>query len=140
MSSLQSRGGFAGQAVIVTGASSGIGLATAKRAAEAGARLVLAARNEEALRTICEEIKQHGGSAVYAVADVGKMEDVQGIRWQSSMGCSERNVQARRVSQYGVAPGLALFEQCRSLGIQEISLTPGRNGGHSLSVTNSLCL
>lgn len=67
------------QTMVITGASSGTGLETAKRAAQAGARLVLVSRNESALRQICEDIRQNGGDAVYAVADVGNEEDVQGI-------------------------------------------------------------
>lgn len=60
------------QTIVVTGASSGIGLAIARRAARNGARVVLASRSEEALKGICDEINAAGpGRAVYAVADVG---------------------------------------------------------------------
>lgn len=58
------------QTIVITGASSGIGLATARRAAAAGARVVLAARNEDALREAVEGIERDGGSAAYCVADV----------------------------------------------------------------------
>ena len=57
--------------MVITGASSGIGLTTARMAAEKGARLVLAARNEEALDKLVDEITSAGGEAVYVVADVG---------------------------------------------------------------------
>ena len=67
------------QVIVITGASSGIGLATARRAARAGARLVLASRNEDVLRQVCEEIRDQGGQATYAVADVGDEQQVQGI-------------------------------------------------------------
>jgi short-subunit dehydrogenase len=67
------------QVVVITGASSGIGLATAREAARRGARLVLAARNERALRQICDELQQQGHEAIYVVADVGKLEDVRRI-------------------------------------------------------------
>jgi NADP-dependent 3-hydroxy acid dehydrogenase YdfG len=49
--------------IIVAGASSGMGRATAIAAAAAGARTVLAARNTEALEEVCTSIKQIGGSA-----------------------------------------------------------------------------
>lgn len=67
------------QVIVITGASSGIGLTTAHEAAERGARLVLAARSENALRQLTTEIKRNGGEAVYVVADVGKQEDVKAI-------------------------------------------------------------
>ena len=56
--------------IVITGASSGIGLATARKAAARGARVVLSARNEEDLRKIMNEIRDAGGQATYAVADV----------------------------------------------------------------------
>ena len=67
------------QTMVITGASSGIGLVTARMAARGGARLVLAARSEEALKKLTGEIKADGGEAAYVVADVGKEEDVQRI-------------------------------------------------------------
>src|SRR5918993_909993 len=67
------------QVIVITGASSGIGLVTAKAAAERGARVVLAARNERALRRAVEEIEADGGDAVYVVADVAEADDVEKI-------------------------------------------------------------
>ena len=67
------------QTLVVTGASSGIGLVTARKAAERGARLVLAARSEEALRRLTDEITGGGGEAVYVAADVSKQDDVSRI-------------------------------------------------------------
>ncbi|MGI4880450.1 MAG: SDR family oxidoreductase [Janthinobacterium lividum] len=59
------------QVVVITGASSGIGLVTAKAAAKRGAKVVLVARNEPALSDAVAEITAAGGTADYAVADVG---------------------------------------------------------------------
>jgi NADP-dependent 3-hydroxy acid dehydrogenase YdfG len=67
------------QVIVITGASSGIGLATALAAAEQGARLVLAARAGQALDEICQRIKAGGGQAIYVVADVGKREQVEHV-------------------------------------------------------------
>jgi short-subunit dehydrogenase len=67
------------QVVVITGASSGIGLVTARMAAKQGARLMLAARSEDALRQLANEIKAEGGEAVYVVADVGQERDVRRI-------------------------------------------------------------
>jgi len=67
------------QTIVITGASSGIGLVTARMAARRGARLVLAARSEEALKQLTDEIKAAGGEAISVVADVGREEDVHRI-------------------------------------------------------------
>ena len=58
------------QTIVITGATSGIGLTTARMAAEKGARLVLIARNEDALRELTDEINSGGGWAIYSIADV----------------------------------------------------------------------
>src|SRR5688500_15632848 len=67
------------QVVVITGASSGIGLATAREAARRGARLVLAARNIESLRESVEALHGESGQAVAVEADVGRQEDVRHI-------------------------------------------------------------
>lgn len=56
--------------VIITGASSGLGKATAHRLARSGARLVLAARREERLVELRDAIVEQGGDAIYKVTDV----------------------------------------------------------------------
>lgn len=65
--------------VIITGASSGIGEATAYKLAQAGAKLVLGARREDKLQAIVNHIKANGGEAVYRVTDVVKPEDNQAL-------------------------------------------------------------
>ena len=56
--------------VIITGASSGIGEATAKLLASKGAKVVLGARRTDKLKRIADEIKQSGGQAIYQALDV----------------------------------------------------------------------
>ncbi|HVK95302.1 MAG TPA: SDR family oxidoreductase [Noviherbaspirillum sp.] len=65
------------QVIVITGATSGIGLTTARRAAQRGAKLVLVARNEDALRQLTFELVKKGHEAIHVVADVGIEEDVR---------------------------------------------------------------
>lgn len=61
--------------VIITGASSGIGKATAKLLASKDAKVVLGARREHPLRQLVDEIQKAGGQAVYQVMDVVNPSD-----------------------------------------------------------------
>lgn len=67
------------QVIVVTGASSGIGLATAVAAARAGARLVLAARSKVTLDGIAAQLAAEGTQVVAVQADVGDRTQVDGI-------------------------------------------------------------
>ena len=62
------------QVMVITGASSGIGLATAQLAASRGAAVILTARNEEALERACREIEAAGGAADYVAGDIADPE------------------------------------------------------------------
>lgn len=65
--------------VVLTGASSGIGKSLAGKLAHMGAKLVLAARREERLIELQQEIREAGGEAVYQVTDVSKKELVSAL-------------------------------------------------------------
>jgi NAD(P)-dependent dehydrogenase (short-subunit alcohol dehydrogenase family) len=67
------------QVIVITGASSGIGLATARMATRHGARLVLAARSDEDLEQLVAEIRSKGGDATFVHADVAVERDVRRI-------------------------------------------------------------
>ena len=64
------------QVIVITGASSGIGLATALTAAEKGATVVMLARSEQTLGEIAEEIRASGGHALALTVDVGDADAV----------------------------------------------------------------
>lgn len=65
--------------VIITGASSGLGEATARRLAKNGAKLMLAARREERLKELVADIQKDGGTAKYEVIDVTNKSQVEAL-------------------------------------------------------------
>ena len=66
------------QVIVITGASSGIGLVTARLAAKRGARVVLVSRDEVDLRSAADAIHAAGGTATHVVADVADFAALQG--------------------------------------------------------------
>ena len=79
---------LSGKLALVTGASRGIGAATAEALAEAGAHVILVARTASALEEVEERIHQSGGSATIAPLDltdgesIGKLAGAVAERWQ----------------------------------------------------------
>ena len=69
----------AGKVVVITGASSGLGEATAKMLTEKGAKLVLGARREERLQQLVDDITSDGGEAIYKAVDVTKRDEVEDL-------------------------------------------------------------
>lgn len=68
---------LANKIVLITGASSGIGEATARLLAAEGAQVILGARRTERLQTLCAEINGEGGNALYRALDVTDRADMQ---------------------------------------------------------------
>ncbi|KQL49763.1 oxidoreductase [Brevibacillus choshinensis] len=64
---------------IITGASSGIGAATAKELAKAGVKVMLAARRAERMVQLQQELEADGGEACYQVADVTSLSDMEAL-------------------------------------------------------------
>jgi short-subunit dehydrogenase len=106
------------QVIVITGATSGIGLTTARRAASEGARLVLVARNEDALKTLCTQLNADGSQgerAIYAVADVG---DEQALRAAAALaverfGGFDTWINNAGISIYGKNEEVSLEDQRR---------------------------
>ena len=92
------------QVIVITGASSGIGLATAEAAAREGARLVLTARSTDTLKEIAARLSQRSGcDAIAVTADVGRYEDMQRVAVEAvtNFGRIDTWVNDAGVSIYG---------------------------------------
>lgn len=71
------------QVMVITGASSGMGLVTARAAARRGARLVLVSRDEKTLEQLVEELSSKGGHAIAVAADMTVEADVRRVADQA---------------------------------------------------------
>ncbi|HYD85415.1 MAG TPA: SDR family oxidoreductase, partial [Opitutus sp.] len=92
--------------------SSGIGLATARMAARRGAKVIVAARNQEAIRRLCDEIRTAGGDARWVNADVSREEDLGRIAAEAigHFGRIDSWVNNAGVSIYGKALDISIAD------------------------------
>lgn len=74
---MSSSNGLGGKVALVTGAGSGLGEATARCFADAGATVACVDRDESAAQRVCEELAKHGASALAVACDVSNAEQVQ---------------------------------------------------------------
>ncbi|MGG4203720.1 SDR family oxidoreductase [Paenibacillus jamilae] len=95
--------------VVITGASSGIGEATALLLAERGAKVVLGARGADRLEALATRISNGGGEAVYARTDVRRREDLCNL---VNLACERYGKLDVLVSNAGVMPISPLEDLC----------------------------
>ncbi|OTP67840.1 SDR family oxidoreductase [Caballeronia sordidicola] len=93
--------GIEGKVVVITGASSGIGEATALLLAERGAKLVLGSRRLNRLEAIATRIKNAGGDAIYAPTDVKRNADVSAL---VALACKRHGQLDVLVNNAGIGP------------------------------------
>jgi NAD(P)-dependent dehydrogenase (short-subunit alcohol dehydrogenase family) len=107
------------QVIVITGASSGIGLVTAQHAARRGARVVLAARNGHDLQRAVEGIRRHGGRAIDVVADVADPEQVERVAAAAiaEFGRIDTWVNNAAVSMYGRVMDLSIEDMRRQMDV-----------------------
>lgn len=107
------------QVIVITGASSGIGLVTARQAARRGARVVVVARNEHDLERAVANIRRSGGRAVHVVADVSDPEQVERVAAAAvaEFGRIDAWVNNAAVSMYGRIMDLSIEDMRRQMDV-----------------------
>lgn len=152
--------GIEGKVVVITGASSGIGEATARVLARKGAKVVLGARRTERLEQLVAEIRSEGRSASFLKVDVTRRADVEAlVRFaQDAYGRVDvvinnagimplSNLDALKIDEWnqmidvnirgvlhGIAAGLPLFKQQKSGQFVNVSSL----GGHKVVATGAV--
>lgn len=107
------------QVIVITGASSGIGLVTARRAAACGARVVLAARNLRDLERAAGEIRAAGGQAIAVRCEVSDAGQVAGLAASAieAFGGIDTWINNAAVSMYGRIADVPLEDARRQIEV-----------------------
>lgn len=133
------------QVIVITGASSGIGRATAKLAAQRGARVVLAARSTAELQKVVAEIHQANGRAIWRAADVTVPQQLEAVAEaaEKEYGRIDTWVNNAGVSAYGTIDQLGLDDMRRVMDVTFWGVVNGtraalpllrRNGGALINI------
>jgi len=93
-----------GKVVVITGASSGLGEATARLLAEKGATVVLAARRTERIESLAEELKNKGGDALAVPTDVTDRQQVKQLVDKTVQTCGRIDVMLNNAGLMPLAP------------------------------------
>jgi NADP-dependent 3-hydroxy acid dehydrogenase YdfG len=99
--------GIKGKVIVITGASSGIGEATALLLAERGAKLVLGARGADRLKSVATRIADAGGEAAHAQTDVKRRADLSNL---VTLACERYGKLDVLINNAGIAPTSLLDE------------------------------
>ncbi|HET7909734.1 MAG TPA: SDR family oxidoreductase [Nitrospira sp.] len=139
------------QVMVITGASSGIGLVTARMAAKRGAKVVVTARNYEALEQVTDEINcdaSSGGMAAFVAADVADESGLRRVAEEavSRFGRIDTWVNGAGVSVYGRLMDLSIDDQRRVFETNVWGVVMGcrvavphlRNGGALINIGSIL--
>jgi short-subunit dehydrogenase len=115
------------QVIVITGASSGNGLATAREAVRRGAAVVLVARNEAALEQIADELRADGGRAAVCAVDVADPASAQRIAQAAvdAFGGFDTWVNGAAVTSYGTLEQLGIDEQRRVIDVTYFGMLQG---------------
>ena len=137
------------QVIVITGASSGIGLATAQEAAKRGAKVVLASRDAADIQKAADEIVAKGGKAIAVVADVGDQGAMEALAEQAvaEFGRIDTWVNNAGVSIYGLLREVPLDDAHRLFTTNYWGVVHGslaaiphlrKNGGALINVGSEL--
>lgn len=118
---------IAEQVIVITGGSSGNGLATAREAVRRGASVVLAARNKPALDKIARELRAEGGRVAVCAVDIADEGSAERIAEAAlaSFGGFDTWVNGAAVTSYGTLEQLGMAEQRRILDVDYFGMLQG---------------
>ena len=107
---------LAGRAAVITGASTGIGRASALRFADEGARLVLADIDERSGRSTLEKVLQLGAQATFVQSDISREDDARPLPHEKE----ERLQKERDVAERSIIPGTVKDGHADSLASDDL--------------------
>jgi 3-oxoacyl-[acyl-carrier protein] reductase len=108
---------ISGKVAVIGGASRGIGLAIAKGLADEGAKVVIAARGEDALMTAQKEIQSAGGEALSLVCDLSDDASVENLMAQTLEHFGRMDIVVSNASALSVGPDRSDWDACLAVDL-----------------------